>query len=200
VTIDIFGFVRGTVGFTFETRTVDVDVHSNGSEILHGATLTLVSLTVQDVFVGVPGSVGFHVTSGSLALAMVKPAPPALGGIPDTRSWLALSGLLNNGSLQGVDGLTLTVVQLGLDINQGSGPLGAIDALNWNTAIDLNGGGIYGQPADAVTIGSQTFTSTRTQLRAFGTADIRSLRLRERPDRLLLRDAQGRRQPGRRGR
>ena len=171
VTIDIFGFVHGTVGFDFQTRTVDVDVHGDGTEILHGATLTTIALTVQDIFVGVPGSVGFHVTSGSLSLAMVKPAPPTTGPA-DTRSWLTLSGSLASGSLQGIDGLVLTVTQLGVEVNKGSQGSVAIAALNWNTALDLNGDGVYGQPADKLTVGSTTFVSTQTELRAFGNATI----------------------------
>src|SRR5204862_4617003 len=43
VTIDVFGFVTGTVGFAFETHTVDVDLTSDGQADLTGAALTLLT-------------------------------------------------------------------------------------------------------------------------------------------------------------
>src|SRR5205823_15100562 len=100
--IDLFGFVSGQITFSFETTKVDVDLV--GGSHLVGADLTLLSLTVQNLFVGVPDGVGFRVTTGSLYLAALKPAAPAG---TDTRSWLALTATMGGVSFTGVDGLTL---------------------------------------------------------------------------------------------
>ncbi|MHB1243995.1 MAG: hypothetical protein ACYC1P_11455, partial [Gaiellaceae bacterium] len=139
ISVDIFGFISGRVGFTFETRKVDVDVDGNGTRDHDDATQTLLTLTVSDVFVGVPNGVGFRVTGGTLALATLKPAAPA-----DTRSWLALTGTLTGGSFVGVTGLELTIVRLAVEINKGSNGALEIPALNWTTALDLDGNGAFG--------------------------------------------------------
>src|SRR5581483_11060339 len=64
-TVDIFGFVSGSVGFSFSQQTVDVDVDGDGTITtgagwnppvrgppgpdLEDATLTTIGLTVEDV-------------------------------------------------------------------------------------------------------------------------------------------------------
>ena len=59
--VNIFGFVSGDVGFRFETSKVNLTAPA-----LTGATLTRISLTVNELFVGVPDGPGFRVTGGQL--------------------------------------------------------------------------------------------------------------------------------------
>ena len=86
-TVNLFDFVSGTVGFAFETRSVDVDLTGDnaiGAGDLTGAKLTTLFLSVQDLQIGTP-DIGFHVTSGSVAVASIasggrggRPGRPAL--------------------------------------------------------------------------------------------------------------------------
>src|SRR5205814_7898461 len=98
-TLNILGFVRGKVGFSFEQKPVDVDVNADGFFFpstptgpgsirgppsfpdVHSATLTTLGLSIlpddhdasngsEGLFIGVPGSVGLSVASRSLALAL----------------------------------------------------------------------------------------------------------------------------------
>ena len=129
-TIDVFGFVSGSVGFALETQTVDATVPGG---TIHSASLLTLALTVDSLFVGVPGGIGFQVTGGSLELALLTPA----AADHDLRSWLGLTADLGSGSLVGVAGLTLTVSSLHVDLNQGqiSGTGTAPAALNWAAAL-----------------------------------------------------------------
>ena len=141
VQIDIFGFISGTVGFTFETRAVDARV---GTQLLEDATLTLITFTVDDLFVGVPGGIGFRIDQGALVLAALKPKPPATG-TPDNRSWTALRASLRGASFEGVDNVTLTIgatVPLLVELNMAS--VGAT-ALDWTSSLDLDDDGTYGE-------------------------------------------------------
>src|SRR5206468_9752991 len=100
LTVNLLNFVSGHVGFTFETKTVNA--HAPGGD-LTGASLALITLTVNDLFVGAPGGVGFQLSSGSVAIATLKPA------VSDGRSWLSVSASLSGGSFAGVPRLTLTL-------------------------------------------------------------------------------------------
>ena len=164
IRINIFDLVSGVVGFGFEQQIVDVDVDDNGfstavgSTDLSGATLTTLGLRIipddgnalngaEGLFVGAAG-IGFSIASGSLALAIVKPAAPT-----DTRGWMALAANVSGGSFDGIDGLTMVVNQLNVELNRGSAPTGqtAPAALNWLTAIDLEEGST-GFAADAIVV------------------------------------------------
>src|SRR4029077_3791568 len=87
--VNIFGFVSGTVSFTFKQQTVNVDADGNGAfapgvvpgtpirgpPALSNAVLTTLDLTIGSggLFIGSPGGVGIHITSGSLARATPRP-------------------------------------------------------------------------------------------------------------------------------
>ena len=81
----------------------------------------------KGLFIGVPDGVGFKLESGSLGIAMIKPA-----GVGDTRSWTAVTAKITNGSFQGLgDDFQATVLSLGVEINRGTNA----PALNWTTAL-----------------------------------------------------------------
>ena len=127
--VNLFGFVSGTVGFALSTQSVSATV--GGSSF--AASLTTLAITTTNLFVGA-GGVGFQVGSGGLAIAMLKPTASG-----DTRSWTGLSASLGNASFTGVPGVTLTVNSLNVVYNTGApGPL------DWTTALDLNGDGTFG--------------------------------------------------------
>jgi len=98
------------------------NLHARAGEkpILRG-----ISLTVNQLFVGVPDGPGFRVTGGQLAVAMIKPA------VADGRSWLALNATLTSAQLEGIDGVTLGMTAGELKINRGTGAA----PLNWASAI-----------------------------------------------------------------
>jgi hypothetical protein len=135
ITVDIFGFVTGRVTFSFETKTVDVDLDGGGFDPTGGvdldnATLTLISLAVPatpGIFVGVPNGPGFSIKGGTLSVATIKPA-----GTGDTRSWLAVTAELDDGSLTGIDQVQLDISDVSLTLNKG--PVNGTP-LNWKTAI-----------------------------------------------------------------
>ncbi|HET6548786.1 MAG TPA: calcium-binding protein, partial [Solirubrobacter sp.] len=135
LSVDILGFVTGTVGVAYETKTVDARI-ATGDD-LDDASLTLISLSVSDIFIGVPQGPGFTITSGKLSLAMLKPNAAAVAA-GDGRSWLALTATLGDASLTGIDGLTLSLTDVSATINRGSGLKNNViaPALDWATAFD----------------------------------------------------------------
>ena len=208
--VQLFGMITGEVAFAFQQQTVSVDVDRDGTlELpvtgtawargppgpdLQNATLTTFGLSVpsgQTLTFGV-GGVGFSVSAGSLALAIVTPSASAQAA-GDGRSWLALDAQITSASFTGIPGLTLTVTGLTVEINRASGvytdPTStaavATQALNWTKSLDLDGDGVFGEnPTDnpghndqlSVPIGgggtvSIAFTGT-TSLRVTGTATI----------------------------
>ena len=94
---------------------------NDGTTVLTGATLTSLSITVTSLFLGVNGT-GFQISSGTLAIDIVRPAAAA-----DTRRWTAVSASFTNVDADGIDGLTLTASSIKVEINQasaGATPLG----------------------------------------------------------------------------
>ena len=61
---------------------------------LDNANLLTVNLTITDFFAGIPGGIGFHVSNGSLALALIKADPVTNPG--DNRSFLAVKAEMGN--------------------------------------------------------------------------------------------------------
>ena len=152
LTIDIFGFVTGTVGFSYEAKTVDARIASGDD--LDNASLTLISLSVTSIFIGVPNGPGFTISSGTLALAMLKPSATAVAA-GDGRSWMGLTATLGNASLTGIDGLTLALTNVSAQINRGSGVKTAGNvtaaAIDWATAVDDDAAGGF-NGADPVVV------------------------------------------------
>ncbi|HEY5057558.1 MAG TPA: hypothetical protein VII51_00960, partial [Gaiellaceae bacterium] len=208
--VQLFGMISGEVSFAFQQQTVSVDVDRDGTlELpvsgtawargppgpdLQNATLTTFGLSVaagHNLSFGVAG-VGFTVSAGSLALAIVTPSASAQAA-GDGRSWLALDAQITAASFTGIPGLTLTVTGLTVEINRASGvytdPTSqaavSTQALNWTKSLDLDGDGVFGEnPTDnpghndqlVVPIGGGgtvpiAFTGT-TSLKVTGTATI----------------------------
>ncbi len=159
--INVFDLVSGTVGFAFEQQLVDVKGAKVGGGDLVDATLTTLGLTIQDVTIGA-GGVGFHVTSGSLAVAIVKPPRPTTG--TDDRSWLALSANIAGGSFSGIPGLDMTVNSLGVEINRASGTPTAPAPLNWTTQVATGPAGSRTVAAAGIVIKVPTATAATVDL------------------------------------
>ena len=200
--LDLFGFVDGTVSFSFQQQTVSVDVDgdgtiqqagSNGSWArappgpgpdLESATLTTVGIVIpvgQSLTIGA-GGVGFSVQSGSLSLAAISP----IDTTNDTRSWLALTGQIANGTFSGIPGVSLAVTSLGIDLNQASGAYTdptnghVFDAqpLDWTKDVGTDTGGTFTHSPVSITTPTptgpvtQTITDTAGALEVTGTATV----------------------------
>ena len=199
--ISVFGFVDGTIAFSFKQQTVDVDVNGDGhietatsgsasarappGPDLSNATLTTLGLRIpagKGLTIGTADGPGFSIDSGAFALAMVSPsaADQAAG---DARSWLALTAEIDGGTFTGIPDFDMTVESLGLELNQASGtytPSGgtpiANRALDWTKAFDSNGA----EFANGVDITTPTPTGPVTEtigftdekLRAFGQVSV----------------------------
>ncbi len=135
LTLNAFGFVRGTASFEFASRQVDVDVDADGEYStgdLEDASLITLLLQISDFFAGMPDEgIGFELKSGSLAMAIITPQDAA-----DTRTYIAISSGLGGASLVGIEDLTITAHTLSLEINQASSDTEpAPAALNWATQV-----------------------------------------------------------------
>ena len=168
VSIDVFGFVTGHVGFMLETLAKNVDSDGNGTFDLTNASVTTISLSVisagpgqPGLFIGVPGGVGFTVGAGTLAIATVKPA-----GTTDSRTWTAIKGHLSQAAFVGVPGITLEATDLQVDINQFKADAGVtINALDWTKAFGTS-------VAARLTAGGETFDAVDGHIRASGNAHV----------------------------
>ncbi|HVM56368.1 MAG TPA: hypothetical protein VMT74_02815, partial [Gaiellaceae bacterium] len=204
--VQLFGMITGQVSFAFQQQTVSVDVDRDGmlelpvsgtpwargppGPDLQNATLTTFGLSVASghtLSFGV-GGVGFTVSAGSLALAIVTPSAAAQAA-GDGRSWLALDAQITSASFTGIPGLTLTVTGLTVEINRASGvytidihnpAAGTVptQALDWTKSLDLDANGHFGETTDQLSVaisGSGSipiaFTGT-TSLKITGTATI----------------------------
>ena len=148
----IGGFVHGSAHFAV-TRSL-VGVHLTSEDLTDAVLVTLALSNVQ-VTVGDPAGVDFVSTGGSLALASLH-APAATLPATDTRVWLTAKGTLSGVSFNGVTGLTLALTDLGLALNtatgahdDGAGHSTPASALDWTSALDLNGNGTFGEPGVA---------------------------------------------------
>ncbi|MGZ4363246.1 MAG: hypothetical protein ACXVFF_13510, partial [Gaiellaceae bacterium] len=171
--VNIFGFVSGTVGFTFKQQTVNLDANGDGvfapgvvpSTPIRGppdlpnAVLTTLDLTIGSggLFIGSPGGVGIHITSGSLAVATLSPSKADITA-GDSRSWLALKARDFSGSLTGIPVIQFDAQHINIDLNQASGAFtntdGAFPArvVDWAHDLDLNRDGTF---ADSLSIGGK---------------------------------------------
>ncbi|HVP75835.1 MAG TPA: hypothetical protein VMS63_07420, partial [Gaiellaceae bacterium] len=190
------GFVDGTVSFSFQQQTVSVDVDGDGTITqagsdgswargppgpgpdLESATLTTIGIVIP---VGHPltigaGGVGFSVASGSLSLAAISP----IDTTNDTRSWLALTGQIANGTFSGITGVTLTVTSLGIDLNQASGAYTdptnghVFDAqpLDWTKDVGTDTGGTFTHSPVSITTPTPTGPVTQTITDTTGTFEV----------------------------
>src|SRR5262249_31555165 len=131
-------------GFDITTQKVDVDVNHNGlfsktEGDLDNANLLTLNLTITDFFAGIPGGIGFHVSNGSLALALIKADPATNPG--DNPSFLAVKAEMGNASLDGLpqDLVDITATDLQVAINQASGTSPSKpSALDWTQSVNLD--------------------------------------------------------------
>ncbi|MEJ2698045.1 MAG: hypothetical protein P8Z70_00015, partial [Desulfuromonadales bacterium] len=120
-----FFFVTGSFSFQKKRSLVQLD---DGSDPLEAE---LITVGVKDVtaFAGVngpadqPGALGLSMVNADFALAMIKPSNP---GENDTRSWMAVYAYVETAEFIGVDGLTMSVTEISVQVNQGRGTLNDI--------------------------------------------------------------------------
>jgi hypothetical protein len=176
--LDIFGFVTGTVGFDIIPGQVDVDADDDGffstaNGDLDDADILMLKLDVTDVFIGVPDSIGFSLAEGMLALAAIRSSDP----VADDRSWLAVSASVSDAELTGIEGLTAKggfTVEVnraftGIDIAEG-------DALDWTANVNLDYDSIdetsFIGDEDEVIVGGHTIEHIGDFLQASGDLTI----------------------------
>ncbi len=178
-TIDVFGFFYGQVHVLGRYHTVAATVGTGGAvDTLSGALLTTLSLEVVDdpVTIGPADGVHLEITDGTkLAVAVLKPAVLAVGaGLPtDTRAWIGVKATDVGASLEGIEGLVLSLTGGSFSYNSASGfhdsngglaTDGTITnavALDWADALGT-----------APVVGSQTIDLDGELLALAGTATI----------------------------
>ncbi|MHB8107976.1 MAG: beta strand repeat-containing protein, partial [Candidatus Cryosericum sp.] len=118
-----------------------------------------------------PSALGFTLSDLDLALTVLSPrAPPAPAATTDLRSWTAVKADVGGASFVGIDGLTLSISSLSVDINKGGGTNNAVAN---TTAADFSV-----TPLSVTTGGENTITidysdetlqvETNVQLDVFG--------------------------------
>ena len=163
IQLELFDVLFVDAGFTFSEATVDVDVNGNGlfsttEQDLDDATLLKFSLTVNQLFAGIPdedpfaepiGGTGFSVQNGTLALAVIKANANIIPG--DDRSYTAVKANFT-GPIQMVglpDGLTAVASDLRVALNGAEGTLGGTPtAINWVTSVNEDGNSVNNQSFD----------------------------------------------------
>ena len=109
------------------TSTSSTRRHATGASL----TLTLASRSPTSSSASPAASASGH-RAAALEIAALKPAAAST----DHRSWLALTADLTGGSFVGVDGLTLTISSLHVELNQGQTAARArLRRSNWTTAL-----------------------------------------------------------------
>ena len=157
VSLDAFGFVVGTASSSLTKATADVTTGNAAlgtAGLLSGARLLSITLTNVNLFAGVgaslnengtltnvlddtittAGAIGFAVTSGTVKVAVVRPA--GLGAL-DKTSYFGMEVSLAGASLVGVEGLTFKATGTVL-VNRATDAAGAgaVERINWATATD----------------------------------------------------------------
>jgi hypothetical protein len=120
VEINIFNFfyVKGTIAFETYTETITL---SDGSTI-EADMMTIGASNDLDAFVGVggpgdqPGALGLSLSDVNFALGIMKPDDNT-----DNRSWVSLKADVGEAAFIGFDAITLSISQLAVEINQGTG-------------------------------------------------------------------------------
>ena len=97
---------------------------------LTGATLSQLTVTVTTATIGT-GGVAFTAAGGTFRVATVTPASTG-----DDRRWRAISSNLTSASLDGIDGLTLELSGIAVELNEASGT--GATPLDW-TSLGVTG-------------------------------------------------------------
>ncbi|SFS22515.1 LEPR-XLL domain-containing protein, partial [Yoonia litorea] len=129
LTLNAFGFVSLSATFdlvSVSALTAELDSSLAGKE---DATALLIGLTISDLFIGQPNGVGISVSSGSLALALLKTTPPTIGTGPTatvgpyaattTPGATAIFGTLTGATINGLpEGLDFTITSVTVNLYQ----------------------------------------------------------------------------------
>jgi hypothetical protein len=127
ITLEIYDFfhVTGSFGFTKKSMTVtlnDDDVNPSQVEV---ELLTLGASNVT-AFAGVngpanqDGAMGFYLEDVDFALALMKVTPDVTSP-EDKRTWMALDARVGEASIIGIEGITLSMTDFAIAVNQGGG-------------------------------------------------------------------------------
>ncbi len=143
--LNIFGVINASASFAMSETTVAV--HPGTGTNLGVATLITLALQNLSASVGA-GGFGVAVTGGTLGLAFLEPVSST--GSTDHRYWVAVTGTGLSASLQLSTSVTASVTGLSIAINQAGGGASALD---WTSAISLDGGSTFGGVGNTVNPG-----------------------------------------------
>ena len=125
--IGVFGFFFVSGNFAFEKSTATNVALSGGGTVGELELLTIGASNVS-AFAGVNGpasnaaAMGLSLTGVNFALALGKVKALAAPQVStDLRSFTAVKATVGSASFIGIDGLTLAVTSLSVDINKGGG-------------------------------------------------------------------------------
>ena len=172
VDIGVFGFFYVSGNFAFEKSSL-TDVALSGGGTVASLEVLTVGASDVDAFAGVNGpadsgsAMGLSLQDVDFALVLGKVKAPAAPAVAtDLRTFTAVTATVGDASFIGIDGLTLSVTSLSVDINKGGGTNNAVantTALDFDTSpLEVNTGG-----GNSLTINYATET-----LKAEGTVDI----------------------------
>jgi len=118
VTIDAFGFFQAEGGFAV-TKSTETVTLGDASEV--DVDLLTLGASNVEAFAGLAGgtsdAIGLQLQDVSFALALMREQVDPLGGTV-ARSWSALHAQAGRASFEGVDGLTIAVSSVEVQINQ----------------------------------------------------------------------------------
>jgi hypothetical protein len=128
VALSVFGFFYVNGSFAFQKKRARVQL-DDSSPLLEAE---LITVGVKDVtaFAGMngpadePGALGLSLVNADFCLAMVKPRNPVEA---DKRSWLAVYAYVETAEFIGVENLTMSITDIYVMVNQGSGTLNDMD-------------------------------------------------------------------------
>ncbi|MCU0918327.1 MAG: hypothetical protein MUC88_27740, partial [Planctomycetes bacterium] len=194
LTLGIADVVFLSAGFDLQAGTIDVDVNNDGvftptAIDLDDAGLVTLDLEIEKFFAGVGASfdaqghlittdaVGFELSSGRLALAVIKPQ-----AVADDRWFLALQAGLGGATMAGLpDDLVIAATNLAVAVNQAFSPSDPdLTALDWARQVgdyDAAAGvftrqtvsvGQSGEPMDILLRGDLLRAGGTLTLHAFG--------------------------------
>src|SRR4029079_12439688 len=158
VDIGVFGFFYVSGNFAFEKSTQSITV--TGDSHTTDVDALLIGASGVSAFAGINGpasnasALGLSLTGVDFALALLK-APASVPPAPETtdlRTWTALKASVGTASFVGIDGLTVAVNSLTVEINQAGGTLNGAAASTVadfkTTGLTVNTGGGHSMALD----------------------------------------------------
>ncbi|KPK77291.1 MAG: hypothetical protein AMJ79_03720, partial [Phycisphaerae bacterium SM23_30] len=123
-----FFFVSGSFAFQKRNARVGLSDRSPPDDDMVDVELLTAGASGVDAFAGVngpasePGAMGLTMTNANFALALIKPKAPEDPALQtDLRSWIAVRAYVGKTEFIGVDDLTVSVADLYVSVNKGSG-------------------------------------------------------------------------------